>query len=88
MANENGTVLVTFQNPYLALFGPEGLIGRSIVIHEKIYEVARFPDVYSAPLPALELKKPAKQMVPLTEEEIVGPALACGVVTIISVMAP
>lgn len=75
---EGGTLEITFHSPYLTLFGPaKGIIGRSIVIHEKPIEFNRFPDIQGYPI------TPTLNMNPQQEEEInVGNILACGIITI------
>lgn len=74
---EGGKLEITFHSPYLTLFGPKGIVGRSIVIHEKPIEFNRFPDIYGIPItPTVN----GVQYQP--EEQNVGAALACGIITI------
>ncbi|KAL9701555.1 hypothetical protein quinque_004996 [Culex quinquefasciatus] len=42
---DDGNAMIDFHSPYVNLFGFAGIIGRSIVIHEKPSEVYRFPDL-------------------------------------------
>lgn len=67
---------ITFHSPYLTLFGPRGIVGRSIVIHEKPIEFNRFPDIYGIPI------TPTVNGVHQAEEQNVGAVLACGIITI------
>lgn len=72
---EGGKLEITFHSPYLTLFGPKGIVGRSIVVHEKPIEFNRFPDIYGIPItPTING--------PQAEEQNVGAAIACGIITI------
>lgn len=75
---DDGKLEINFHSPYLTLFGPsKGIIGRSIVIHEKPIEYNRFPDIRGYPIvPTLN-----DQSVQ-AEEMAVGAPVACGIVTI------
>lgn len=74
---EDGTVYAKFISPYISIFGPDGVIGRSIVLHYKPIEYRKFPDVYAPPFyPSFD--EPVNNE---TEEEMVGPMIACGVIT-------
>lgn len=75
---EDGKLELNFHSPYLALFGPnKGILGRSIVIHEKPIEFNRFPDIRGYSItPTLN----QQQVQP--EEMAVGGFVACGIVTI------
>uniref|UniRef100_A0A1L8E464 superoxide dismutase n=2 Tax=Nyssomyia neivai TaxID=330878 RepID=A0A1L8E464_9DIPT len=77
-AKEDGTASVEFASPYLSLCGPNGIIGRSLVVHEKPIEYNRFPDIAAAPSD-IEEDNPSP---PQTEEQKVGGIVACGVITI------
>ncbi|GAB0092587.1 superoxide dismutase [Sergentomyia squamirostris] len=77
-AKEDGSASVEFASPYLSLCGPNGIIGRSIVIHEKPIEYNRFPDIAAPPTESQE-DNPTP---PQTEEQRVGGIVACGVITI------
>lgn len=64
--------MIDFHSPYVNLFGFAGIIGRSIVIHEKPSEVYRFPD--------LSINNPVSFQ---GEEDTVGGRIACGIITIL-----
>lgn len=72
---EGGAIDLSFYSSYVTLFGPRGIIGRSIVIHEKAIEYNRFPDIYGIPAGAESISYQS-------EEASVGNILACGVITI------
>lgn len=74
---EDGKLEINFHSPYLSLFGPnKGIVGRSIVIHEKPIEYNRFPDIRGYPIvPTLN-----DQNMP-AEEMAVGAPIACGIIT-------
>ncbi|XP_037040934.1 superoxide dismutase [Cu-Zn] [Bradysia coprophila] len=74
---EGGKLEITFHSPYLTLFGPKGIVGRSIVIHEKPIEFNRFPDIYGIPITPTVNGAPFQ-----AEEQSVGAVLACGIITI------
>ncbi|XP_055707337.1 superoxide dismutase [Cu-Zn] [Phlebotomus papatasi] len=77
-AKEDGTASVEFASPYLSLCGPNGIIGRSLVIHEKPIEYNRFPDIATPPSESQE----DNPTLPQTEEQKVGNIVACGVISI------
>lgn len=77
-AKEDGSLDIEFPSPYLSLFGPNNIIGRSIVIHAKSIMYSRFPDIQPSPTEG-------QQDFPIpvqTEEQKVGAILACGMITI------
>lgn len=75
---EDGKLELNFHSPYLTLFGPnKGIIGRSIVIHEKPIEFNRFPDIRGYPV-APTLNQQQVQ----SEEMAVGGFVACGIITV------
>lgn len=75
---EGGMLEINFRSPYLTLFGPsKGIIGRSIVIHEKPIEYNRFPDIRGYPLTPTLNDQPAQ-----VEETAVGGIIACGIITV------
>ncbi|KAL7047033.1 hypothetical protein ACKWTF_002768 [Chironomus riparius] len=78
-ANEEGKIDIKFNTLALNLFGLTGILGRSIVVHEKPSEFLRYPYLFT----------PESQFVDLgisyqTEEDSVGERLACGIITITS----
>ncbi|XP_059614693.1 superoxide dismutase [Cu-Zn] isoform X2 [Phlebotomus argentipes] len=77
-AKEDGSASVEFASPYLSLCGPNGIIGRSLVVHEKPIEYNRFPDIATPPSESQE----DNPTLPQTEEQKVGAIIACGVITI------
>lgn len=74
---EDGNAMIDFHSPYINLFGFAGIVGRSIVIHEKPSEVYRFPD--------LSINNPISFQ---GEEDTVGARIACGLITILDNVAP
>lgn len=74
---EDGKLEVNFHSPYLTLFGPKGVVGRSIAIHEKPIEYNHFPDIYGVPIIPTVNAEPFQQ-----EEESVGAVVSCGIITI------
>ncbi|KAG5677809.1 hypothetical protein PVAND_007536 [Polypedilum vanderplanki] len=78
-ANEEGKVDIKFNTLSLSLFGLSGVLGRSVVVHEKPSQFLRYPDIFN----------PESQFVDLgvsyqTEEDSVGERLSCGIITITS----
>lgn len=63
-------------SPQLSFHGPNGIVGRSIAIHEKPIEFNHFPDIYAIPLVPTLNGAPFQR-----EEENVGPIIACGIIT-------
>lgn len=70
---------MSFFSPHIQLFGQRGIIGRSIVIHEKPIEFNRSPDIYGIPIAEQSIRPVSYQ----TEEMSVGMAIACGMITIV-----
>ena len=69
---DDGTAKIDFPSPYVSVFGFTGIVGRSVVIHEKPSEIYRFPDLFG--------QSPLSYQ---TEEDTVGSRIACGIITII-----
>lgn len=82
---EGGEVNVAFISVYLTLFGYNGIIGRSIVIHEKPIDLntALNADIFSSSLHAIPDTQAFQN-----EENSVGEVIACGVISIMGVPAP
>lgn len=76
---ESGNLDLSFFSPHIQLFGHRGIIGRSIVIHEKPLELNRSPDIYGVPVAEQAIQPVSYQ----TEEMSVGSVLACGIITIV-----
>uniref|UniRef100_W8C397 superoxide dismutase n=1 Tax=Ceratitis capitata TaxID=7213 RepID=W8C397_CERCA len=78
---EDGSISAAFRSAYLSLFGSNGIIGRSIVIHEKPIDLntALNAEVFSSSLQAM-----TDALAYQTEENSVGPAIACGIISITS----
>ncbi|XP_053947491.1 superoxide dismutase [Cu-Zn] [Anastrepha ludens] len=78
---EDGSISAAFRSVYLNLFGFNGIIGRSIVVHEKPIDLntALNAEVFSSSLQALP-----DPLAYQNEENSVGPAIACGVISITS----
>ncbi|KAM7360616.1 sodesque isoform 1-T1 [Cochliomyia hominivorax] len=76
---EGGEVNVAFISVYLTLFGYNGIIGRSIVIHEKPIDLntALNADIFSSSLHAISDAQAFQN-----EENSVGEIIACGVISI------
>lgn len=74
---DDGKLEINFHSPYLSLFGPnKGIVGRSIVIHEKPIEYNRFPDIRGYPI------VPTLNDQTVSDEEMsVGAPIACGIIT-------
>ncbi|XP_037812630.1 superoxide dismutase [Cu-Zn] 5 isoform X2 [Lucilia sericata] len=79
---EGGEINVAFISVYLTLFGYNGIIGRSIVIHEKPIDLntALNADIFSSSLHALPNNQAFQN-----EENSVGEPIACGVISIMGV---
>ncbi|XP_013106016.1 superoxide dismutase [Cu-Zn] 5 isoform X2 [Stomoxys calcitrans] len=82
---ENGEVSVVFISIYLTLFGYNGIIGRSIVIHERPIDLnsALNAEVFSSPAIHAIPDAQAYQ----NEENSVGAGIACGIISIMKVPA-
>ncbi|XP_055837201.1 superoxide dismutase [Cu-Zn] [Episyrphus balteatus] len=78
---DDGTISSVFLSSYLTLFGIHGIIGRSIVIHSKPIDINNSlnAEVFSSSLQALP-----DAVAFQNEENSVGPAIACGVISITS----
>jgi superoxide dismutase, Cu-Zn family len=61
-------------SPFIQLFGIQGIVGRSIVIHEK---PSQYPQIYT---PVINPPTYPYQ----AEEDVVGGRLACGIITVTS----
>ncbi|XP_061393360.1 superoxide dismutase [Cu-Zn] [Musca vetustissima] len=83
---EGGEVNVAFISIYLTLFGYNGIIGRSVVIHEKPIDInsALNAEVFSSPLHPI----PDVQQVYQNEENSVGESIACGIISIMNSPIP
>ncbi|XP_055387620.1 superoxide dismutase [Cu-Zn] [Condylostylus longicornis] len=67
-AKDDGAILSTFSTPFISIFGVNGILGRSVVIHEKPIEVnSRISPYFASPSFSVQ-----------SEEKEVGIALACG----------
>lgn len=75
---ESGNIDISFYSSYVTLFGHRGIVGRSIVVHEKPIEFNRTPDLYGVPV----VSPPVNPVSYQTEEMAVGSSLACGIITI------
>ncbi|XP_050317586.1 superoxide dismutase [Cu-Zn] [Bactrocera neohumeralis] len=78
---EDGSISSAFRSSYLNLFGFNGIVGRSIVIHEKPIDVniALNAEVFSSSLQSM-----SDALAYQNEENSVGPAIACGIISITS----
>lgn len=76
---ESGNLDISFYSSYVTLFGHRGIVGRSIVVHEKPIEFNRSPDLYGVPIAPTPVNPVSYQ----TEEMAVGMTLACGIITIV-----
>lgn len=74
----DGNLEFEFPSPYLSLTGPNSIIGRSIVFHEKPIQYNVFPNIQ----PAQTDQQQDYPVQPQTEEQRVGGILACGMITI------
>lgn len=70
---------LSFYSSHIQLFGHRGILGRSIVIHEKPIEFTRSPDIYGVPIANQAIQPVSYQ----TEEMAVGNIIACGIITIV-----
>uniref|UniRef100_A0A336M0B2 superoxide dismutase n=1 Tax=Culicoides sonorensis TaxID=179676 RepID=A0A336M0B2_CULSO len=77
-ATQEGTVSLQFYSPYVRLFDLTGIVGRSIVIHEKASNYDKYPTVFSPPV-VNGFDDPASYQ---RDEDAVGPILACGIISI------
>jgi len=78
-AKEDGNVELQYESLGLNLFGLNGVLGRSVVIHEKASEYLRYPDLFTPEAQFLDNAVSYQ-----TEEDQVGERIACGVITITS----
>lgn len=76
---ESGSLDLSFYSSNIQIFGHRGIVGRSIVIHEKPIELSRSPDIYGVPIATQSILPISYQ----TEEMAVGAHLACGVISIV-----
>ncbi|XP_023036194.1 superoxide dismutase [Cu-Zn] 2, chloroplastic isoform X2 [Drosophila willistoni] len=78
---EDGSISGVFMSIYLQLFGFNGIVGRSIVIHSKPIDLntALNAEVFSSSLQAMP-----NALAYQNEENSVGPAIACGVISLMS----
>ncbi|XP_011293070.1 uncharacterized protein LOC105261891 isoform X1 [Musca domestica] len=83
---EGGEVNVAFISIYLTLFGYNGIVGRSVVIHEKPIDInsALNAEVFSSPIHPI----PTVNQVYQNEENSVGASIACGIISIMSSPIP
>ncbi|XP_032577163.1 superoxide dismutase [Cu-Zn], chloroplastic isoform X2 [Drosophila sechellia] len=81
---DDGSISAVFQSIYLQLFGINGIVGRSIVIHSKAIDLntALNAEVFSSSLQAMP--NPVAYQ---NEENSLGAAIACGVISIMSTAA-
>lgn len=68
----------SFYSSHVTLFSHRGVIGRSVVIHEKPIEFNHSPDIYGVPVVPPNANPVSYQ----TEEMAVGNSIACGIITI------
>ncbi|XP_067619921.1 superoxide dismutase [Cu-Zn] [Eurosta solidaginis] len=82
---DDGSISAAFRSIYLTLFGYNGIIGRSIVIHEKPIDlnIALNAEVFSSSLQSMP-----DALAYQNEENYVGPVIACGVISITSNAPP
>lgn len=76
---ESGALDLSFFSPHIRMYGERGIIGRSIVIHERPIEFTRSPDIYGVPVANQAIQPVSYQ----TEETSVGAVLACGIISIV-----
>uniref|UniRef100_A0A1A9UN90 superoxide dismutase n=1 Tax=Glossina austeni TaxID=7395 RepID=A0A1A9UN90_GLOAU len=76
-AKEDGSVSVAFVSPFLNLFGFHGIVGRSIIIHEKPIDLNTIlnAEIISSALP--------DALASQNEEKSVGAAIACGIISVL-----
>ncbi|KAH8383777.1 hypothetical protein KR009_010462 [Drosophila setifemur] len=81
---DDGSINAVFQSIYIQLFGLNGIMGRSIVIHSKAIDLntALNAEVFSSSLQPMP-----NAMAYQNEENSVGPAIACGVISLMSTAA-
>nr|XP_016996624.2 superoxide dismutase [Cu-Zn], chloroplastic [Drosophila takahashii] len=81
---DDGSISAVFQSIYLQLFGINGIVGRSIVIHSKAIDLntALNAEVFSSSLQVMP-----NPLAYQNEENSVGPAIACGVISLMSTTA-
>lgn len=77
-AKDDGIVSVIFYSPYLIMFGFNGIVGRSVVIHSNPIDQSRHPAVFSSTV----MMVPVNKMPHPSEENILGKPLMCGVITV------
>lgn len=75
----DGKILTSFLSTFITLFGFNGIIGRSIVVHEKPIDLnsSLNAEVFSIPLYQQINEVPTQ-----TEESLVGNPIACGIISI------
>uniref|UniRef100_A0A1A9W8A6 superoxide dismutase n=1 Tax=Glossina brevipalpis TaxID=37001 RepID=A0A1A9W8A6_9MUSC len=75
-AKEDGSISIAFISAFLNLFGFHGIVGRSIVIHEKPIDLNTVlnAEIISSTLPDVFASQ--------NEEKSVGAAIACGIISI------
>lgn len=76
-AKSDGVISSSFFSTFITLFGYNGIIGRSIVIHEKPIDLNNSlnSDVFSVPI--------HNEVIPFqAEESYVGAPIACGIISI------
>lgn len=78
-AKQDENLELTYETLSLNLFGLNGILGRSVVIHEKASEYLRYPDLFTPEAPFLD-----DAITYQTEEDQVGSRLACGPIIITS----
>lgn len=73
------TITTSFLSTFITLFGFNGIIGRSIVIHDKPIDIntSLNAEVFSIPLHQAILNAPLQ-----TEEFLRGTPIACGIISI------
>lgn len=76
-AKEDGNVAVEYESFGLRLFGLSGILGRSIVIHEKPSQYLKYPELFTSGSQFLDNAVSFQ-----SEEDTVGERLACGIITI------
>lgn len=76
-AKEDGSVSVAFISAFLNLFGFHGIVGRSIIIHEKPIDLNTIlnAEIISSALP--------DALASQNEEKSVGTAIACGIISVL-----
>lgn len=81
---DDGSISAVFQSIYLQLFGFNGIVGRSIVIHSKAIDLntALNAEVFSSSLQPMP-----NALAYQNEENSLGPSIACGVISLMSTAA-